>query len=320
MQHAMKQTLGTLLLILAGLALPAQVLAEPILAAIITADLPRYRQAHEALEQILVSGGFGEGKLKLFVQVPNADKMSLANSLRRCQSAGASLVVTYGTRATQMAQSELKDAPLVFVDVYDPVALGVVKSLAAPGANATGVSGKTDLTLLFSSLQKIKPVKTVGVLYTKDEPGAEQQLAELEALAKTAGVKVISENARNPKEALALAGKLAGKCEALFLTESVAVGQQAKEIVAAAQASNCPVFSQIPGLVSQGALIGLAIDPAEQGKLAAVQALQILQGQQAFLLPVREPKKPGLQYNQTTAAQLGLNIPAELAAASTGVK
>ena len=68
--------------------------AEPILGAIVTADLPRYQQAHQAMVKVLQAGGFGEGKLKIFAQMPNADKMSLANSLRRFEAAGVTMVVT----------------------------------------------------------------------------------------------------------------------------------------------------------------------------------------------------------------------------------
>ncbi len=129
--------------------------------------------------KVLQSGGFGEDKLKIFKQTPNADKMSLTNSLRRAEAAGATLIVTYGSQATAIAQDELKNTPLLFADVYDPVALGTVKTLAAPGTDASGATSKTDLGMLIDSLIAIKPVKTVGVLYTKGEKGSEQQLAEL---------------------------------------------------------------------------------------------------------------------------------------------
>ena len=117
--------------------------AEPILGAIVTADLPRYQQAHEAMVKVLQAAGFGEGKLKIFAQTPNADKMSLLNSLRRFEAAGATVVVTYGCRAAEVAKSELKDTPLLFADVYDPVFLGIVKTLAAPGTDASGASRNT---------------------------------------------------------------------------------------------------------------------------------------------------------------------------------
>ena len=287
--------------------------AQQILAAIVTADLPRYQEVHESMVKVLQVGGFGEDKLKIFKQNPNADKMSLTNSLRRAEAAGATLVVTYGSQATSLAKETLKDTPLLFADVYDPVALGVVKTLAAPGSDASGATSKSALGSLVEALVAIKPVKTIGVLYTKGEKGSEQQLAEIKEQGKTFGFKVAAENARNPKEAQALGKKLSGETEALFLTESVAVSLQAAAIITSAQGNKCIVFSQIPGLVEQGALIGLEADLDEQGKLVAVHALQAMQGKQVHLLPVREAKKVSLKISEGTAADLSLTIPAEVA-------
>ena len=302
---------GTMLI--SNLSLPSAIAAEPIMAAIVTADLPRYQQVHEAMVKVLQAGGFGEDKLKIFKQTPSADKMSLANSLRRAEAAGAELIVTYGSQSTTTAQVELKNTPLLFADVYDPVALGTVKTLTAPGTDASGATSKTDLGLLVESLLAITPVKTVGVLYTKGERGSEQQLAELVEKGKILGFSVSAENARNPEEAKKLGGKLANESEALFLTESIAVAQQAQDILAAAQTGKCIVFSQIPGLVEAGALIGLEADLEEQGKLVAVHALQALQGQKVHLLPVREAKKVSLKINQQAVGKKGLTAPPAVA-------
>lgn len=290
--------------------------AEEVLAAIITADLPRYHQAHEALTKVLQAGGFGEDKLKIFKQTPNADKMSLANSLRRAEAAGATVVVTYGSHSTDIAKDEIKKIPVLFTDVYDPVALGVVKTLAAPGTDASGATSKTSMKTLVETLMAIKPVKSVGVLYTKGEKGSEQQLDELKEQGKAFGFSVSAENARNPAEAGKLGKQLTTNADALFLTESVAVTQQAEAIINAAQQSGCIIFSQIPGLVEKGALIGSESDPEEQGKLVAVHALQIMQGQKVHILPVREAKKISLNISKKRAAQMGLTIPPAVASKS----
>lgn len=311
-------TAGVTGILLLGLwCLPARVFAEPILAAVIPADLPRYKEAHRAMAQILETGGFGAGKLKIMVQAPNADKMSLINSVRRADSAGAAVIVVYGSRAAQAVANENLNAPLLFADVYDPVELGVVKSLTTTGAEITGATSKTDLGSLVGQMVKVTGAKTIGVLYTKDEGCADQQLAEVKA---KGGVTVKAESVRNPGEAAAAAEKLAGQCDALFLTESVAVMQQGAAIVKAALAQKRPVFSQIPGLAKEGALLGLEADPDEQGKLVGVHALQILQGQKAHSLPVRSAKKITLMINQGTAAQLGLTVPPDVLGAGQVVK
>jgi len=319
MKHVF-QTLIVMAVIVCGTLFCRPVNAQPILGAIVTADLPRYQQAHQAMVKVLQTAGFGEDKLKIFTQTPNADKMSLTNTLRRFEAAGATIVVTYGCRAAEVAKGELKDTPLLFADVYDPVALGIVKTLAAPGSDASGATSKTSIKQLVEALVAIKPVTKVGVLYTKGEGGSGLQLAELQEQGKAFGFSVSAENVRNPGEAGELATKLASASDALFLTESIAVGLQSAEILSAAQANGCIVFSQIPGLVEAGALIGLEADPEEQGKLVAVHALQVLQGQKAHILPVREAKKVALKINQQTAGQLGLTIPPNIASKAQIVK
>jgi len=303
--------------LLGGLCLPGKVLAEPLLAAIVPTDLPRYKEAHKALTQILETGGFGAGRLKIMVQAPNADKMSIVNSARRADSAGAAIIVVYGSRAAQALTGEQIKAAILFADVYDPVALGIVKSLTTTGAEVTGASSKTDLDSLVGHMLKVTGAKTIGVLYAKDEGGGELQLAELKA---RSSITVRAESVRNAGEAVAVAEKLAGQCDALYLAESIAVMQQGAAIIKAALAQKRPVFSQIPGLVKAGALLGLEADPDEQGKLVGVHALQILQGQQAHSLPVRTAKKVALMINPATAAQLGLTIPPDVMSAGQAVK
>ena len=299
------------------LTVPIQALAEPILAAVVPADLPRYKEAHKAMAQILETGGFGAGKLKIMVQAPNADKMSIINSVRRANSAGAAVIVVYGSRAAQAVADEQLNAALLFADVYDPVALGVVKSLTTTGAEITGAASTTDLGSLVKQMVKTTGAKTIGVLYTKGEGGAEQQLAEIKA---ASGVTVKAENVGGPGEAVAVAEGLAGQCDALYLTESIAVMQKGAEIVKAVLAMKKPVFSQIPDLAKAGALLGLEADPDEQGKLVGVHALQILQGQKAHSLPVRAAKKVTLMINKGTAGQLGLTVPADVLSAGQVVQ
>lgn len=309
-RHVLRVTLFSLLIMAGG---HGSASAQQTLAAIVTADLPRYQQAHQAFVKVLQSGGFGEDKLKIFKQTPNADKMSLANSLRRAEAAGVALVVTYGSSATSAAMTELRETPLLFVDVYDPVELGVVKTLAAPGADASGATSKTELSLLVESLNAMKAVTKVGALYSKGEKGSEQQLAQLKEQGKASGFEVAAENVRNPKEAVKLAVKLASSNQALFVTESTAASQKLQEIITAALEKNCPTISQTPGAAAAGALVSLEADPEEQGKLAAVHALQFLQGQKLHILPVRQARKIDLMINQKTAQQLGLTIPPTVA-------
>jgi len=305
----MKRLLCSVLCFLA-IVTTTHAVAEELVAAVIPGDLPRYRQAHEALEAILRTGGFDESKIKIFVQTPNVDKMSLANSIRRSVAAGASLVITYGAPATLVAAQEVKDAPVLFVDVYDPVALGIVQTLAAPGANRSGACSQFPLTPLLEALQQVLPSgKRLGVLYSAAEASSAKQVEDLAAAADKLGISLIkAEASAAPKVVPALA-ELAGKIDALCVSESVTASKQFSEIVAFATNQKIPVLGFSAEQADAGALLTLSADPAEQGKLVAVHALQLFAGQKAFILPVREAKKVALTVNLKAAAALSLQVP-----------
>ncbi|ALC17940.1 ABC transporter, periplasmic substrate-binding protein [Desulfuromonas soudanensis] len=290
-----------------------------IVAVIIPGDLPRYGEAHAAFLKILESGGYGEDKVKVFVQKPNADRMSITNSLRRASSAGADLFITYGGAATDGAAQEAKKSVVLFADVYDPVGLGIVNTLSAPGVNRSGASSMIPMAPLLEALSAIVPGKKIGVLYSGDDKDSVLQVQEFQTLAQKLGFSLLKQDVGTPQEAAGAVGKLAGEADVLFLSNSLMIGTRTQELLALASAKKLPVISQIPGLAEQGALINLEADPDEQGKLLGVHTLQVLGGQKAFILPVRSPKKMALVINLKTAGALGLSVPAKTLAAATRV-
>lgn len=286
--------------------------AQQVVAAIVTGNLPRYQEAHEALTQVFIAGGSGPDKVKLFVQTPNADRMSLANAARRGVAAGAKVIIAYGAPAAEAAKKEAQGIPVLFADVHDPVALGLVKNLAAPGTEMSGATSTVPLEPLLKHLTAIKPIKQIGVLLTTAEVGSAQQAAELNLLAAQFGFTVHRQEVASADRVSAAVAALLDKADALYFTESVALTQKAQEAIEQARGRGVPVISQIPGLGDKGALLTMEADPDEQGKLVAVHALQVLAGQKAHILPVRSARKISLVVNRRAALQLGLSLPAPL--------
>jgi putative tryptophan/tyrosine transport system substrate-binding protein len=286
--------------------------AQQVVAAIVTGNLPRYQEAHEALAQVFIAGGSGPDKVKLFVQTPNADLMSLTNAARRGAAAGAKIIIAYGAPAAEAARRETRGIPILFADVHDPVALGLVKTLAAPGTEMSGAASTIPLEPLFKHLTTIKPIKHMGVLLTGTEPGSAKQAAELDVLAAQYGFTVHRQDIVSTDRVSAAIAALLDKVDALYFTESVALNQKAQEAIEQARGRGVPVITQVPGLGDKGALLTMEADPDEQGKLVAVHALQVLAGQKAHILPVRTARKITLVVNRRAANQLGLNLPAPL--------
>lgn len=309
-----------LLLLLAGLLpnVPAQA-SESFIAVVITGDLPRYRIAHEAFVKGLHTGGMTEGEVTIYVQTPNPDPVSWSNSIRKAVGVDADLIVTYGAAASLAAKKEARDIPILFADVYDPVAIGIVKDLARPGVGMTGVSGKTPLETLIRAYGEIQPAKRMGVLYSSDDRGSLLQVEQLEVLAQSRGFRILKQDVNRTDGVLPALNALNDQVDCLFFAESALLNLRMDEIFNFSATNKIPVLSQTPGFCDKGALITLEVDPAEQGRLLAISALQILAGEKAQNLQVFTPKKVSLVINLKVAEKLGLRVPFQALSMATRV-
>ncbi|PLY11936.1 MAG: hypothetical protein C0624_01255 [Desulfuromonas sp.] len=303
-------TLCKTILLLTLLCLPAPCLAESLVAVILPGNLPRYQVAHEAFQKIMDVGG--KGKVKLIVKRPNPDKMSLSNDIRRLVGAGAKAIVTYGATATLVAQKVARGVPIIFADVCDPVSLGIVKSLQSTGVETTGAACKTPMSDLLDAMLQVNKPKTIGALYSRDEPASVLQTDALAKLSSNHGINFVKAEAKTSQKAASAMTSLAKNADVIYISDCSSAQMNPSEVMQAADNAKIPVISQIPGLGAEGALLTLEADPTEQGKLIAVHTLQIVSGQSAHQLPVRTPRKINMVVNKKTATKLGLTIPPEL--------
>jgi len=298
---------------------PSSVAREQFLAVILTGDLPRYREAHEAFVNTLAGGGINEQTVRIYVQTPNPDPMSWANAVRKAYGLGADLIVTYGAPATLVAKNESRGVPVLFADVYDPVALGIVKSLTSPGGNITGVSGKTPLATLIRTFTEVRPVRVMGVLFSSNDQSSVHQVRELSQLADHYGFYLLKKDVNSRNKLPDALKALSGNIDTLFVAESAVLNLELREIADYSIKNALPILSQIPGFSDFGALMTLETDPAEQGRLAGVHALRILAGQNPRSLPVRTPKRVDLVINLQIARKMHITIPFQALSMATRV-
>ncbi len=288
-------------------------------AAIITGDLERYRQAHETAIKGIRAAGFTDDEVKVYVQTPNPDPISWANSIRKAVGLGADLILTYGAPPTLAAKHEARGTPIVFGDVYDPFGLDIVKATPPPGGNITGISGKTPLETLVKIYREIHSGQRMGVLYTSFDQGSVLQIELLADQAKKYGFSLEQINIKRPEEISPALEKLAGKVDSLFVSESVVVHLGLDEIMEFADREKTPLVSQIPGLCDRGALITLEADPTEQGEAVSSYVINVLAGARPGTLPVRSPRRVSLLINLKVAKELNLKVPFQALSLATRV-
>jgi putative tryptophan/tyrosine transport system substrate-binding protein len=291
-----------------------------LVAALLSCDLPRYREAHRAFMKALVLKGYDQSNVEVITQTPNPDPISWANSVRKFNAIGADIIVTYGAPATLAALHEANDIPIVFADVYGPVETGIAKSMLSTGHNMAGISSKIPLVTLIRTAMELKPIRSLGVVYDAREEGSLVQLKEARRIAGQLGVALVEVNltAASGIDA-ALASLFVARVDCIYVSEGSAGCRGFEKIVHRAGELRIPVISQMPGAAHRGAVLSLEADPAEQGQIAAEYAARILAGRRASQLLVATPKRVELIVNLKVARSLELHVPFPVLSAATRV-
>lgn len=293
--------------------------ASRLVAAVYSADLPRYRETHRSFVKTLNQRGYGHGQVEIVEQFPNADPISWANAVRKFVGFNADLIVAYGAPAAMAAFKESGGIPVLFADVYGPVEIGIATSMTRSGGNLTGVSSKVPIITLLKTLQDIKPVDTIGVIYSSREAGSLIQLKELRRASAQLGVSVEELNVITPAGFDAGLAALLRRVDGLLVSESTVAHRNIEKIIKKANEARVPVLSMIPDASDRGALISLEISPGEQGQLAGDLAARILGGVKAGSLPIATPKKLDLFINLKSARVLDLHVPFSVLSNTTKV-
>jgi putative ABC transport system substrate-binding protein len=223
------------------------------------------------------------------------------------------LILTGSNPGALAARNATGTIPIVMVTTGDPVAAGIVGSLARPGGNITGVTALGQM-LNAKRLELIKEtvpgVTRVAVLVNPASSYTPPFLKEKDATARTLGLQLPVLEARDPgsieKAFAALPAERAG---ALMVQTDAFFIHHRRRIVALAAASRVPAVYGEREFVTAGGLMFYGASFADMYRDAAAYADRILRGARPADLPVEQPTKLELVINLKTAKALGLTIP-----------
>ena len=213
------------------------------------------------------------------------------------------------------AREATKTIPVVMVAGTDPVADGLVNSLARPGGNITGLSTLTrDLGgKRFELLAEVLPqLSRVGVLNKSDEPSAAAGVFEQYRTAANAlkiQIQSLEVRGQNPDLEDAFRTAVKGRVNAMITITSAPLFLQRKRIADLAITNRLPTLYQGSAWVEAGGLMSYSINEIEAFRHAATYVDKILKGANPAELPVEPPTKFEFVINLKTAQQIGLTIP-----------
>ena len=222
------------------------------------------------------------------------------------------VLVLPGTLAIKIAKQATQTTPLVIVTQLDPVAAGLVDSLARPGGNITGLTRLTS-ELSGKRLEVLKEtaprISRVGILDGSTNPQANIQEYESAARAFNVTLHSLRFTCSKPEFERALQVAATEGVNALITIRDPLTASCPERIADLAKKYRLPSMNEDSPYVEAGGLMSYAASDADQFRRAAWYVDKILKGTKPADLPVEQPTKFELVINLKTAKQIGLTIP-----------
>jgi putative ABC transport system substrate-binding protein len=245
---------------------------------------------------------FAEGKPELLP--------SLATELVRAPS---DVIVTSGSPATEAARAATKTLPIVMVSVGDALAAGFITNLARPGGNITGQT----LVATEQSAKRLELVKElfsnagkIGVLWNGNNTGHSFQFKEIQRVAPSLGIELISLPVRGETELEpALRTVVEAASPVILSMDDSLIGFLRARTIEFCLRNKLALIGEFRFTPAAGGLISYGPNTVELWRLISSHVDKILRGAKPGDLPVHQPTKFELVINLKTAKAIGISIP-----------
>jgi putative ABC transport system substrate-binding protein len=227
------------------------------------------------------------------------------------------VIVTAGSEPAFAAKQVTSSIPIVFALAADPIAAGLVASLARPSGNVTGLSIQSSdgagkrLELLREVLPNFRKLAILGNV---SNPGGALEMSAAEAAARTLGIDVAKLEIRRAEDIAPVFDGIKERADALYVGPDPLVNANRVRIHALSLSAQLPTVYGFRGYVEVGGLISYGPNFTDLFRRAAEIVDKILRGAKPVDIPVEQPTKFELVINLKTANALGLNIPPTLLA------
>jgi putative tryptophan/tyrosine transport system substrate-binding protein len=264
---------------------------------------------NEAFRQGLRELGYVEGKnVRIEYRYTTEEPERVPESVAELVELKVDALVINSSAAMRIAQQATKTIPIIMLTSSDPVEAGIIRSLARPGGNITGLTKFSDeltgkrLELLKETVPKLS---RVGVL-----AGA-RALKTTEGLARTLKIGFVALKVSGPKPDIegVFQAATSAQVNGMVVIGHSLINPFKNQIVELAIKNGLPSIFAVSTWVEAGGLMSYSPSDTEPFRRAATYVDKILKGAKPADLPVEQPIKFELVINLKTAKQLGLTIP-----------
>lgn len=209
----------------------------------------------------------------------------------------------------------MKDTPIVFGTVTDPLGAGLVTTLEHGEGNVTGMSDELPSNEHIKLFKQIAGIKTLGYIYTASEDNSVSALNLVKKGCEEAGLELVVQAISNSSEVKQAAESIVDKVDGLYLSTDNTVFSALPSLVAVFNKSKKPIFSgDVTGALEGGCFMASGFNYYKAGYATGEMVVEILNGKKPSEMPVRFMTKPSdsdLLFDLDVANACGITIPQE---------
>ena len=272
----------------------------------------------KGFEKALADAGFKEGVNVTYDRQNAQGEMANAQTIaQKFLDAKVDLIHSIATPTSQAIVKTIKDIPVVFSSVTDPVDAGLVPKTSSPGSksgtNVTGVSDRWPVTLQFEMYAKFVPkAKKWGTVYNAGDANSMVHIKEMREAAKKLGLELVEVTISTSAETLQAIQSLAGRVQAINITSDNTAVSAFEAIVKTCNEKKIPLFAGDVDSVGRGAVAAYGLDYFLIGESAGKKAAQIFKGKKPGDIPWGPAEKFSLVVSEKAAKAQGVSIPPDL--------
>jgi ABC-type uncharacterized transport system substrate-binding protein len=281
-----------------------------------------YSVPHKLFDEVIVGirkgfadKGFVEGKnLDITINNGNGEASMMVQLAINAQGSDRDLIMPLSTPCLAACAGRIKDKPVVFGEVTEPVGAGAGKSFTDHQSNITGAVAPAPLKGGFQWLLKLYPnIKKIGMIYTPSEPNVMTEVKIAKEFAKDMGFELVLKAASNPNEVPeALNAMMAESIDAFFLEGDNAIMSAEPLITETCMRYKIPILGDDESEMGKGELLACGVSPFGNGYFASQLAMRIFAGEDPAKIPFTPCMAADLSVDLNAAKKLGIELPADL--------
>lgn len=274
---------------------------------------PSLDATREGIIAALKDGGITEGdNLKLDENNAQGDPTNNLSIGQKLKDTKADLVIAIATPSALAVKENVKEKPVLFAAVTDPLDAKLVTNLEKPGGNISGASDTnpeaTKQLMKFVSTH-FPNVKKVGIIINEGEANAVVMSKTAEDALKEYGIELIKAPVTNTSEVKQAAESLVGKVDAFYITLDNIVVSGVDAVIQTAKANKLPFFSSDRDTVEKGAFATVGFKYFDHGYQVGQMAVDVLKnGKNPADMKITIPDKLDLILNAKAAADYGIEV------------